>query len=765
MGEGISPCVQATTHMSGTNTQILDKAKFIKLKNDISKDRRASTDKIIYIRDSSEETASQPFSLLSVVTVRKGTNRAKDLAGRDKGHANHQSRSALAEAEIVTTSSHGTLSRSIRKSHPKTLHDDLHDECFSHEQLILDSGVIRCTTKALTLSFKLCQQKLYLNKVRRELHGLGLRVVINKIIRNCFICIEHRSTYLRFPYPPRWGRASVTLSMLVGYFSLNMMFFVLRCLVLGSKVVINATSIYLSDFPMFHVFPSLYRVRKEEKKIGEGLVRSTSSPLGVSLKFVRASVRREKLSALTIQKNAKFDMVDSSPSCGKKALLKKKVRLGHFILAAASFWFSVVHDKTFFKTFSKQPTMIIKHHLYVENESGLNFLTNLQRMGKERGMSIEWPITIQNSRQPNPESEFVQMKQKNPNLQMIMVIISKGGDLYGRIKRIGDREVCIVTQCVLGQNVQKNAPSTVGNILLKINAKMGGTNNVLGNTSQPIVFGQPVMIMGADVNHPRAGDTSTPSLAAVVGSLDRFASKYAVEIRHQRHRVEMIQDLKDMTKNLLMAFYEHTKRKPERIVMYRDGVSESQFLEVLSYELKAMRAACMSLDKNYQPGITFIVVQKRHHTRLFCQEKDGVGKSKNIPPGTTVDTCITHPSEADFYLCSHQGIQGTSRPTHYHLLWDDNDLDMNNLQTMTYALCHLYSRCTRSVSIPTPAYYAHLAAFRAKVHIEDICASETSSVASGDEASGPSDAVLSKAVRFDRSQEVYKKMYKQMFYV
>ena len=26
----------------------------------------------------------------------------------------------------------------------------------------------------------------------------------------------------------------------------------------------------------------------------------------------------------------------------------------------------------------------------------------------------------------------------------------------------------------------------------------------------------------------------------------------------------------------------------------------------------------MKLEEDYQPGITFIVVQKRHHTRLFC---------------------------------------------------------------------------------------------------------------------------------------------------
>ena len=66
----------------------------------------------------------------------------------------------------------------------------------------------------------------------------------------------------------------------------------------------------------------------------------------------------------------------------------------------------------------------------------------------------------------------------------------------------------------------------------------------------------------------------------------------------------------------------------------------------------------MNLEDDYRPGITFIVVQKRHHTRLFCaNHKEQIGKSGNIPAGTTVDVGITHPTEFDFYLCSHAGIQ------------------------------------------------------------------------------------------------------------
>lgn len=63
--------------------------------------------------------------------------------------------------------------------------------------------------------------------------------------------------------------------------------------------------------------------------------------------------------------------------------------------------------------------------------------------------------------------------------------------------------------------------------------------------------------------------------------------------------------------------------------------------------------------------------------------------------------------------------QGTSRPSHYHVLWDDNCFTADELQLLTYQLCHTYVRCTRSVSIPAPAYYARLVAFRARYHLVD----------------------------------------------
>uniref|UniRef100_A0AAQ5WX84 EIF2C 4 n=1 Tax=Amphiprion ocellaris TaxID=80972 RepID=A0AAQ5WX84_AMPOC len=316
----------------------------------------------------------------------------------------------------------------------------------------------------------------------------------------------------------------------------------------------------------------------------------------------------------------------------------------------------------------------------------------------------------------------------------------------------------MATQCVQVKNVVKTSPQTLSNLCLKINAKLGGINNVLVPHQRPSVFQQPVIFLGADVTHPPAGDGKKPSIAAVVGSMDGHPSRYCATVRVQTSRQEVIQDLTNMVRELLIQFYKSTRFKPTRIIYYRGGVSEGQMKQVAWPELIAIRKACISLEEDYRPGITYIVVQKRHHTRLFCSDKaERVGKSGNVPAGTTVDSTITHPSEFDFYLCSHAGIQGTSRPSHYHVLWDDNCFTADELQLLTYQLCHTYVRCTRSVSIPAPAYYARLVAFRARYHLVD----KDHDSAEGSHVSGQSNGrdpqALAKAVQihYDTQHTMY----------
>jgi hypothetical protein len=131
-----------------------------------------------------------------------------------------------------------------------------------------------------------------------------------------------------------------------------------------------------------------------------------------------------------------------------------------------------------------------------------------------------------------------------------------------------------------------------------------------------------------------------------------------------------------MVKEVLKSFYKAYGQKPERILFYRDGASEGQFKEVLESEVAAIMAACASLERSYKPTVIFVVAQKRHHARFFPVEERDSDRTGNSLPGAVIDTDIVHPFELDFYLQSHAGLQGTCRPTHYHVLYDQNNLPL-----------------------------------------------------------------------------------------
>ena len=159
-------------------------------------------------------------------------------------------------------------------------------------------------------------------------------------------------------------------------------------------------------------------------------------------------------------------------------------------------------------------------------------------------------------------------------------------------------------------------------------------------------------------------------------------------------------------------------------MVYRDGISEGQFSEVLDKELAQLKNAVElvgGVDPNTGEStikIALTVCTKRHNLRLFSETTPGT--VRNVVAGTVVDSVggtstVVSNILNEFYLCSHETIQGTAKPCRYTLLYDEIGFKMSELEMLTYWSTYLYCRCDRSVSYATPAYYAHWAAQRAQV--------------------------------------------------
>ena len=328
------------------------------------------------------------------------------------------------------------------------------------------------------------------------------------------------------------------------------------------------------------------------------------------------------------------------------------------------------------------------------------------------------------------EAEVQKASFRHIHYDLIFVFIpSVNTSVYNQIKRTTDVHLSIPSQVICTNNIHNM--SYIESISLKINAKLGGINQILFDRPSIIKSNaEHVMVCGADVTYPSKNDKLL-SVAAVVGTYNQSFTLYASEVRTQLRRQEFIDQLSEMMEGLFNCYYRKNGHVPSKVIFYRDGIANTMFDGCMKKEIPQIYLAfrrCFPLYPE-ELKLTFIICQKRHNVRLFPEYKYTDSKGNAIP-GLVIDRGITSNKLTDFYLHSHPVFHGTGRSCHYITLVDDNEYDLEELEMFTYSLCYLLNRCCVAISICAPARYAHLVCFRARAVIgmseSDLSASDMS---------------------------------------
>ncbi|XP_054853826.1 piwi-like protein 2 [Eublepharis macularius] len=288
-------------------------------------------------------------------------------------------------------------------------------------------------------------------------------------------------------------------------------------------------------------------------------------------------------------------------------------------------------------------------------------------------------------------------------VQLVVCIISgTRDDLYGVIKKL-----CCVQSPVPSQVINVRTITTQPNklrsiaqkILLQINCKLGGE---LWGIDIPL---KQLMVIGMDVYHdPSRGKRSVVGFVASINhTLTRWYSRVIFQTPHQ----EIIDSLKVCLVTALQKFYEVNHCLPEKIVVYRDGVSEGQLKMIESYEIPQLQK-CFEAFENYDPKMVVFVVQKKISTNIYAAATDYF---TTPPPGTVVDHTVTCRDWVDFYLIAHHARQGCGIPTHYVCVKNTANLSPDHMQRLTFKLCHMYWNWPGTIRVPAPCKYAHKLAF------------------------------------------------------
>jgi len=140
--------------------------------------------------------------------------------------------------------------------------------------------------------------------------------------------------------------------------------------------------------------------------------------------------------------------------------------------------------------------------------------------------------TITDRIKPNAKPSFV-----------LVILSGRDNFIYPGIKRMCDVELGIHTLHMLATKVLKDERKQdqyFSNVALKLNIKLGGVNHLLDPDSMRWLKQKKTMVVGVDVTHPGPGSLAgTPSIAAVVGSVDEKFVQFPVSLRCQKSKQEV----------------------------------------------------------------------------------------------------------------------------------------------------------------------------------------------------------------------------------
>ncbi|XP_051547621.1 piwi-like protein 2 [Myxocyprinus asiaticus] len=331
-------------------------------------------------------------------------------------------------------------------------------------------------------------------------------------------------------------------------------------------------------------------------------------------------------------------------------------------------------------------------------------VTTFSRVAGPMGIRIERPIRVE-LRDDRTETFVKSIHSQltcEPRVQLVVCIMTGNrDDLYSAIKKLCCIQSPVPSQAINLRTISQpqKLRSIAQKILLQINCKLGGE---LWTVSVPLKY---LMVIGVDVHHDIC--KKSRSVMGFVASLNSMLTKWYSRVTFQMPHEEIINGFRVCLLAALQKYYEVNHTFPEKIVIYRDGVSDGQLKTVELYEIPQV-LKCFETIPNYEPKLAFIVVQKRIGTTLYSCGADHFGTPS---PGTVLDHTVTNRDWVDFYLMAHSIRQGCGLPTHYIAVYNTANLTPDHLQRLTFKMCHLYWNWPGTIRVPAPCKYAHKLAF------------------------------------------------------
>lgn len=335
-----------------------------------------------------------------------------------------------------------------------------------------------------------------------------------------------------------------------------------------------------------------------------------------------------------------------------------------------------------------------------------------------------------------PQWGAVMQKVFGSKPKLVLFLVPQGDpSLYSFVKCQTAVAHGVVSQALIPETALNQMNPVCGNLFKQMMSKLGYTQwkvdfkkQVLNPLYQKAATN--TMFVGIDVCHDSkvqgvyASATYPNETGSVVGFCATYDEDYAQchsLIARQGKNEEFVRDSCNLMAKQMQAYKAKRKVYPENIVVFRDGVGDSQMSSFVNREILEYNKAFTQLG--IAPKLTVVVVRKRGNTRFFqecevyagrskiChrdQRCDGRGQYHSAPAGSVIDTVVVSPNWFNYFInCCDPPPKATSRPTHFLVVRDDMGWSSDDLQTLSHQLCYTYPNWQGPIRVPSMVMFAH----------------------------------------------------------
>jgi len=381
----------------------------------------------------------------------------------------------------------------------------------------------------------------------------------------------------------------------------------------------------------------------------------------------------------------------------------------------------------FFKKQIVSPLSLDKWILVHDNrgrKTAEDFVNTLYEASKTFGIHIDYPEyeEISNTRAKGFIDGIKNALKRVKDPQVILCMLPRNAvNEYKEIKRWAITQPNpYLTQMVKVDTLTraKNMMPICSKVILQINSKRNGD---LWRVSPPKELPKKTMMVGIDVSRE-----ARKTYLGFASSYNPTFTKYYTQITKLAERAEISGTIGILLYNALMRFYRETKNAffPELIVIYRDGVGDSQKHEVFCSEVESIFKVLSTKLPDYKPKLLFAVINKKVHTRFFKKDTGGGqshgGRSRgrrgyaeeekralsNPDPGTVIHSDIIDSRLYEFLIMPQYVNEGTGTPVRVHVIYDTSGLSFAGFEDLTNSLCYGYDNWQGAIRVPAPCKYA-----------------------------------------------------------